>query len=172
MELANNNSLEIIRELALVGSGSVSDIAKRLKLTWQDVSLHLNRLEKLGLIEVQSHISAFRGRRARVYTISRFGLLLIPFGQNAQNMSATTKLLLKRTLQTMIDNLEIISIGLTFAFSVVLYEISVRELYGVYAPSSSATFPIDLILMLTIGSASGLVIYIIRRFRSWTSDPM
>lgn len=157
--------MQVIRELALAGSASVSEIASRLKLTWQDVSLHMNRLEKLGIVEVQAHASALRGRKTRVYKISQYGLLLIPFEGNEARRASLGKVLLRKAFQTMKDSLEVISLAATLISAAVYQLLSMGEVRGTYFPRPPTFFHLGTIVILIVGAVATLTIFVSRRRR-------
>lgn len=77
-ELGNKHARDILEQVAHSACTS-ADIAKRLGLSVQSVTLHLDTLEKIGLIEGnKAESSGDRGRLPRYYRISKFAVLLIP----------------------------------------------------------------------------------------------
>ncbi|PSN90952.1 hypothetical protein B9Q03_03660 [Candidatus Marsarchaeota G2 archaeon OSP_D] len=78
-ELANTSSRLILKALSSEPK-SCGEIASQLGLTVQDVNQRLDRLEKIGLVCGSESSDGGRGRPPRVYSISRYALLLFPVG--------------------------------------------------------------------------------------------
>jgi len=78
-ELANPSSRLILKALSSEPK-SCGEIASQLGLTVQDVNQRLDRLERIGLVCGSESSADGRGRPPRVYSISRYALLLFPVG--------------------------------------------------------------------------------------------
>ncbi len=77
-ELANKNVRRILKEIAS-GKATAVEISSGTELSVQDVLIHLNRLESMGLIERDTTpSSSLRGRASRHYRISKLAVVLIP----------------------------------------------------------------------------------------------
>lgn len=123
-ELGNKNARKVLREIAN-GMNTSTSIAEKVGLTIQDVSIHLDRLVKVGMIKKSGKLSSFRGRRAETYRISRLAVLLIPAETaNRQHLME----LIKRKAATLVRKRLLAAIGMTGAISISFFLILLQSL--------------------------------------------
>lgn len=167
LELANKNALMIVRELAAAGSASVADIAPKLNLTWQDVSLHLRRLQQVGLVEVQERVSALRGRKTRIYRISHLGVLLVPLDSRTGNEVGEGRKLVRSAIRALKDSAAVVSVALGFAVSLICFYLSARDIKNTFSSPSPMHLGIDSIVMIV---AFGAMVFLFSRRKLFTKS--
>ena len=92
-ELSNKNARAVLKNIIL-GRDTFSLIVESTGLSLQDVLLHLNKLEAIGLIVKNgSDFSAIRGRAPRRYKVTKVAILLVPSSSSEypQNKRAIIK---------------------------------------------------------------------------------
>ena len=171
-ELANKNAKRILREI-IRGASTSSLIAERLELTVQDVLIHLDRLETIGLIEQfkTNQQLALRGRLPRQYRISKIAVIMIP---SSSEDGAILKEGIKKKSAVLLRNRFYLSIASTIAFSAVDFFYLLRSVPNLFHSSSGGSqspLPVsgfvsaETWLVISIGTIlpSLLVYYLMKR---------
>jgi len=132
-ELSNKHARDIMESIAL-GINTSMEIAEKLKISVQSVLVHLDTLEKIGLIErIRGESSGERGRLPRHYGLSKFAVLLIP-GQieTENNKNLLNSLIKKKSLNLLKKRLTVsVLVGIVGAFGA--FEFSLNPLQAYFA---------------------------------------
>ena len=171
-ELANKNAKRILREI-MRGASTSSLIAEKLELTVQDVLIHLDRLETIGLVEQfkTDQLLALRGRLPRQYRISKVAILMVP---SSSEDGAILKDGIKKKSAVLLRNRFYISIASTIGFTVVDFLYLLRSVPRLFLssnggfqspPPASGLVSAETWLIISIGTIvpSLLVYYLMRR---------